>query len=492
MVRTVEEDLEDYVWGKCKEQEYLERVVRCDEFTAANILRKVSQIDETLNRQLRKGVEENLSRLLEQTTALEALDSTQRSVHSEMNEVYENCDKFAKTLDSLLCDYREMVTKLERLVLERNLTADAIRCEELMDSLDKRHEIVKRSEIICEVKGIVADNPDLLSITWLRDTLTTRLKAAENELTSAIEEEIKRVEWDVDLRAEMQRNTQKCLDMVAKRLETEVNFDSENLLLGDRLRSDQIKNYHLLEIVNNLAARWPLQAKSLLVFEQESVSTIMNAIRESIFTITASMHREMNSSKGVSPYMQELLAYIGRIELHFSHFPGTIRHTSALSSIADYIVQLFIVNATLVRPLTDCVREQLYTDLEKLLDALDSKLTSSLKYPNRDQLLALFSSEKSILSYNIDEDGALPAWVYIHALIAMSPDTLVSPHTSVEWPIEQYVKFCCEHPDLEIISFLNGLMTSYTASVINRHETQYVPQYPQIMDLIKKGTEKFT
>ncbi|KAL6730977.1 hypothetical protein Aduo_001892 [Ancylostoma duodenale] len=92
MVRTPEEDLEDYIWGRCKEQDYLERIVQCDEFISGNILRRVSQIDESLNRQLRKGVEENLSRLLEQTTALEALDCTQRNVHSEMNDVYENCD----------------------------------------------------------------------------------------------------------------------------------------------------------------------------------------------------------------------------------------------------------------------------------------------------------------------------------------------------------------------------------------------------------------
>lgn len=60
------------------------------------------------------------------------------------------------------------------------------RCEELVDSLEKRHEIVKRSEIVCEIKGIVADNPDLLSISWLRDTLTTRLKAVENEVVLSI------------------------------------------------------------------------------------------------------------------------------------------------------------------------------------------------------------------------------------------------------------------------------------------------------------------
>ncbi|KAK6730143.1 hypothetical protein RB195_006918 [Necator americanus] len=659
MVRTAEEDLEDYIWGKCKEQNYLERVVQCDQLISGNILRRVSQIDESLNKQLRKGVEENLSRLLEQTTALEALDCTQRSVHSEMNEVYENCDRFAKVLNSLLCDYRKMTTKLEQLTLERNLTTDVIRCEELIDSLEKRHEIVKRSEIICEIKGIVSDNPDLLLVSWLRENLTERLKAVENEvrrsaaddmrrglislnaslvtsairalsnlgvieaelevqlsssaaeldvklvelssaadnsvrllpqcinyihsqleqyallgsaqlmkfveklariirarvpldapfslrfvqqmsrvlssrpecsapiiealrplknsilsqslgrlhqivdqydftaiqssvfvdtLVSAIEEEVKRLEWDVELREEAQRNTQKCLDMVAKRLESEIKLDAENLLLGDRLRSDQAKNYRLLEIASSIIALWPSQANSLVSFEQESVSAIMEAIRQSIFTITASMHHELNGSKGISPYMQELLGYIGRVEFHFSHFPSTIRRNSALPSISDYIIQLFIVNATLVRPLSKPVREQLHTDLEKLLVEVHSKLSPSLKFPNRTHLLSLFSHEESSVACSMGDDS-LPAWIYIHALICDSPDTLISPHVSVQWPIEQYVKWCCENSDLEIISFLNGLMTSYTTQVINRHETEYVPHYPRIMELIKKAAE---
>lgn len=58
-----------------------------------------------------------------------------------------------------------------------------LRCEDLLDALEKRNEIVKRSEIISEIRGIVADNADLLSITWLKEALTTRLKAVENEVS---------------------------------------------------------------------------------------------------------------------------------------------------------------------------------------------------------------------------------------------------------------------------------------------------------------------
>lgn len=51
-----------------------------------------------------------------------------------------------------------------------------------MDSLDKRSELVKRSEIMCELCGIIQDSPELAQLVWLKDTIENRLKAAENEV----------------------------------------------------------------------------------------------------------------------------------------------------------------------------------------------------------------------------------------------------------------------------------------------------------------------
>ncbi|WKX89763.1 hypothetical protein Q1695_008980 [Nippostrongylus brasiliensis] len=656
MSSSVESDLEDYIWGRTSEQNYLERIVLCDEFTSENILRRVSEIDETLNKQLRKGVEENLSRLLEQTTALEALDATQRNVHSEMNEVHDGCDRFAKLFDSLLSDYRSLTVKLEGLIKEKNLVTDALRCEELMDALEKRNEIVKRSEIISEIKGIVADNADLLSITWLRESLTTRLKAIENEvrrsaaddmrrglvslnasliasatraldnlgvlhaeqevqlsssaseidakllelssspdnarllqqcvnlihsqleqcallgadqqtkfieklariirarvaldapyilkfvqqlsrvlnsrpecagpllealkplknailsrslatlhkivdehdfnaaqnsvfadvLISAVEDEEKRLEWDPELKEETRRNIAKCLSMVAKRLESELKLDQENLLFGDRLRSDQLKNYRLLEVADALAAKYPNQAEQLLTFENDTVSLIMSSIKDSIFAIVGAMHRETLGSRDVSPYMQELLDYINHVEFHFSHFPSALRRTDTLPEFADHILKLFILHASLVRPLNSTVRQQLRTDCERLLDTVETKLAPSGQFHDRNLVLNLFSFGES--NNETLPDSSLPMWIYVHILISSSPDSLPSPHQSVGWTIGKYVQWCCEHPHPEIISFLSGLMTSYTTSVINRGETQYVPHYPTIMEIIRNAT----
>lgn len=55
-----------------------------------------------------------------------------------------------------------------------------------MDSLDKRSELVKRSEIVCEIRGIVSDAPELGQLVWLKDTVGPRLKAAENEVRNML------------------------------------------------------------------------------------------------------------------------------------------------------------------------------------------------------------------------------------------------------------------------------------------------------------------
>lgn len=52
------------------------------------------------------------------------------------------------------------------------------------------------------------------------------------QLNSAIEEELAKTEFDIDLRDEMQRNIRKSIDMVAKRFEIETKLEPEHLLFG--------------------------------------------------------------------------------------------------------------------------------------------------------------------------------------------------------------------------------------------------------------------
>ncbi|GMR53473.1 hypothetical protein PMAYCL1PPCAC_23668, partial [Pristionchus mayeri] len=186
------DSLEDYVWGRIRESDYLEKVARADSETADVILARVQLIDTDLNRQLRRGVEENLSRLLDQTTALEGLERRQKNVHVQMDYVKEGCSRIAQSLASQLSEYREGVEVAGRLLNARNILGDAMRCEELMDQFDKRRDLVKRSEIICEMRWILKENPSLHEISWLVPTIGGRLKKATTELQSSSSEELRR------------------------------------------------------------------------------------------------------------------------------------------------------------------------------------------------------------------------------------------------------------------------------------------------------------
>lgn len=56
-----------------------------------------------------------------------------------------------------------------------------LRCMDNLDSFDKRSELVKRSEFVQEVRGLVADRRDLLKVEWLK-LLMPRLADAEKEV----------------------------------------------------------------------------------------------------------------------------------------------------------------------------------------------------------------------------------------------------------------------------------------------------------------------
>ena len=51
--------------------------------------------------------------------------------------------------------------------------------------------------------------------------------------------------------------------------------------------------------------------------------------------------------------------------------------------------------------------------------------------------------------------------------------------------VKEYTEWCSSHSEMEILAFLNGLLTSYTSSVISRGESEFVPHYPLITDIIK-------
>ncbi|CAJ0576188.1 unnamed protein product, partial [Mesorhabditis spiculigera] len=181
--KSVEDELEDYIWGKANEQQFLQRVVNETGTHLDSMLRRVKQTEESLNKHIRKGVEQNLPKLFEQATALEELDRTQRVVDAEVNEIYMKSEAVQRRIQQLTVAYEKRYKELEEAHKQHRLLKDVHRCLELMDAFEKRSDIVKRSEIILEIEFLVKVNTRLVEV--IKTVVTTKLKAAQNQVRSS-------------------------------------------------------------------------------------------------------------------------------------------------------------------------------------------------------------------------------------------------------------------------------------------------------------------
>ena len=61
--------------------------------------------------------------------------------------------------------------------------------------------------------------------------------------------------------------------------------------------------------------------------------------------------------------------------------------------------------------------------------------------------------------------------------------------SSIILQIDEYISWCESHSDLERMTFLNTLITSYAASVVSKGELEYVPFYPHLVKIINRVME---
>uniref|UniRef100_A0A1I7TJY5 Conserved oligomeric Golgi complex subunit 5 n=1 Tax=Caenorhabditis tropicalis TaxID=1561998 RepID=A0A1I7TJY5_9PELO len=651
----VDEQLDDFLWGKTEVNGYLKKVAECDSSVADSLNRKVAGLHETLDKQLRKGVETNLPRLLEQVPALQSLENTLHSVQMRMTSVTTESNRLATTCDELTNKLREQTRQLEVAMTKRNMASDAQRCEELFDSLEKRSDLVKKAEITAEIKEIFNDNKNLWKIGWLKNMVDTKLKVAENEvrrsgaeelkrglsslnssmvvsaqralrtlnyldselevllsssivdldkklmelstsspeiahkslpvvsaaiqshleqasmlgegykkkfseklarlirsrvpldtpyglrfvqqlgrvfhskgdnspalndslrplknsllthslsrlhklveendfstshanafvdlINSAMEEEQRKVEWDAELSVKMRNNIEKCIDIISKKIEANLHLQRDDLLLGDRLTANQMINYRLIQTADGVIKRWPAQSKSVASVQKDTLDAIVTEVKSSIRDIMDRMHVETRGmTKSVAPYMQELLTYINHIDMHMAHVSRAVCHSHILSQVAEYVIESFILNATLVRSFSSDERKLIVIDFSRLLEAVRSMEWPS-KYGDTSRLLNLFTSDIETM---LRVEGVKKS-ILVQLLISDSPSELPLPNQSVKWTPNEYVKWYEAHTELEVLAFLNGLVSSYNNSVISRGQQQYVQNYPLIVKLLQEA-----
>uniref|UniRef100_A0A914W6Q3 Conserved oligomeric Golgi complex subunit 5 n=1 Tax=Plectus sambesii TaxID=2011161 RepID=A0A914W6Q3_9BILA len=259
---------------------------------------------------------------------------------------------------------------------------------------------------------------------------------------------------------------------------------------------------HSAEIVDNVMKA----CEQLTALMKTAVEPLMQSIEDAVAAIIDTMHQE-DFSFGVSTshdgqgqqcslYMRELQGFVARVtQDHLSAFAckELVHNQGAL--VARKACRLFILHATLVRPVGDGGRLRLAADfaqMELAVSPLCVSLSADLgpEYATLRAVRPLLFQRPAEIAVSEALGRQLPYWLAIHLLISLSPPELLSPHVSAGWSVARYTEWFEEHPsDAERLQFLRGTCEAYAMSVAAQNKTEYVDTYPLLLDLLKRGAE---
>ncbi|KAH7695617.1 COG5 protein, partial [Aphelenchoides avenae] len=185
------DSVDDYIWGKIDEAEYLRKVIEDKSLDADALHSKVQTIQEQLNTQLRKGVEEDYPRLLEQVGAIESLDNIQTHFDKEMQTVARNAEQLGSTFSSYVDSFREDVVAIENLSRLNRLLTDGLRCEALVKKWEQEKLLLRQAEIVHELNAIVKENESMKRVKWMNDSFLFKLPDIISQTRSKVVGELK-------------------------------------------------------------------------------------------------------------------------------------------------------------------------------------------------------------------------------------------------------------------------------------------------------------
>ncbi|VDM91473.1 unnamed protein product [Onchocerca ochengi] len=617
----MEKNLEDCIWGRSDWDAYTKELVGAFRIDEETLLGKINDVKENIGRKIREAVEQHHPRLVEQASALQNLDRVQTNINREMSHLYKKCKELDERFQSEYQKLYHTTSRLEQLYALRRTLLSTDRCEHLVGKLESTTELVKRSEIICELEAIITEIPSMKDLNNMREmVLIPRLivearqntanhlkssleslsaplvsscinrllennikrldgqflqlnsstvmvakllpqianqiqmsleqysllnmeiitefceklakvisrRISENasyatrfvqllskilsmypakvvqpldqslrplrrailshslgrmfkavdyafegnnlpnfsaeKIDSAIKEELREVEWDAQLNKEMEINVAKVIQLIAQKIEQYLILDQSTLQMSERLSSAQVQNYALASVAHILSLSWPKHNEPLIRVSQQVREALMDVARSSVFTILVSMHNDKLDDP--SPYVKELCNYLRIFQSH-SSFLEFADSEEIFSSFLDYVIELFLLISSLLRPLSPDQLSHLSFDLQYIADhGLSLYNVQSSLIPAIPQFVDAFKLPAEQLA----QSESLPFWFVVQLLISMSEETLLSPHTSANWSLEEYLKWCLSHSATDRLDFLSSLMCSYTSSVISSNQ----------------------
>nr|XP_047924497.1 conserved oligomeric Golgi complex subunit 5 [Anser cygnoides] len=233
-----------------------------------------------------------------------------------------------------------------------------------------------------------------------------------------------------------------------------------------------------------------------------AVQPLLNSVGDSVEAIIITMHQEdfsgSLSSSGkpdvpCSLYMKELQGFIARVMSdyfrHFECFDFVFDNTEAMAQRA---IELFIRNASLIRPLGEGGKMRLAADFAQMELAVAplcrrvSDLGKSYRQLRSFRPLLFQTSEHIANSPALGE--VIPFSIILQFLFTRAPPELKSPFQRAEWSIARYSQWLDDHPsEKDRLALIRGALEAYVQSVRTREGKEFAPVYPIMVQLLQKA-----
>ncbi|VDK87477.1 unnamed protein product [Litomosoides sigmodontis] len=490
------ESLEDCIWGKTNWSAYTEKLVGATRIDEGILLERINVVKENIGQQIREAVEQHHPRLVEQASALQNLDRVQATINREMSHLYKECKELGEKFQF---DYEKLyhtTSRLEQLYALRRILASAYRCDELVEKLGNTTELVKRSEIICELEAITTEIPSLKDLNSVREMVLVSIPKltaeARQNTASHLRSSLESLSAPLVSSCIRALNNFSSYEFEISRLleESAKRLDGQFL----QLNSSTVMAAKLLPQIANriqvLLEQYSLLGMEITVEFCELLAKIIsrrvseNASYAARFVQLLSKVISMYPVKGVQPLDQSLRPLRRAILSHsLGRMFKAVDNAFEENNLTNFSVEK--IDSSIKEELGGVewdaqLHKEMKSNVAKVLQLVAQKIEQHLVLDSS----TLQMSERLSTAQYIADHG-LSLYNVQSSLISSIPEFV----DAFKLPAEQLVQskslpFC--HGAADRLDFLSSLMRSYTSAVVSSSRTEYVTNYPLIMSVLQK------
>ncbi|XP_065739811.1 conserved oligomeric Golgi complex subunit 5 isoform X7 [Phocoena phocoena] len=304
---------------------------------------------------------------------------------------------------------------------------------------------------------------------------------------------------DADLTLAVSKNVAKTIKLYGVKSEQLLSTQGDASQVIGPLTEGQRRN---VAVVNSLYKLHQSVTKVVHVLMGNAVQPLLTSVGDAIEAIIITMHQEdfsgslPSSGKPDVPcslYMKELQGFIARVMSdYFKHFECLDFVFDNTEAIAQRAIELFIRNASLIRPLGEGGKMRLAADFAQMELAVGpfcrrvSDLGKSYRMLRSFRPLLFQTSEHVASSPALGD--IIPFSIIIQFLFTRAPPELRSPFQRAEWSHARFSQWLDDHPsEKDRLLLVRGALEAYVQSVKSREGKEFAPVYPIMVQLLQKA-----